>query len=179
VVQAVTDFPAAAFAPELIAQFPDAKIILTTRSTDDRFDSVAATVVPLTQSPVLSVLQWVDPGVFGNWIPMLRAMMLGMFGPNFEANGRAAYEEHNAMVRSLVPEERLLEYQPRSGWEPLCNFLGHEVPDCEFPRVNDSKAYQERMNKIIAAAIWRAFQSAVALLIGIGAIMWILREHSK
>jgi hypothetical protein len=178
-MQAVTDFPAAAFAPELIAQFPDAKVILTTRSTDDWFDSVAAAVVPLTRSTFLSVLRWIDPGVFGSWIPMLRAMMLGMFGPHFEANGRAVYEKHNAMVRDLVPEERFLEYQPGSGWEPLCNFLGHEVPDSDFPRVNDSKAYQERMNEIITAAVWRASQSAATMSIGVGAIIWILREYFK
>jgi hypothetical protein len=34
-VQAVTDMPAAYFAEELIAAYPDAKVILTVRNVDD------------------------------------------------------------------------------------------------------------------------------------------------
>jgi hypothetical protein len=35
-----------------------------------------------------------------------------------------------------VPAERLLVYRVDDGWEPLCGFLGVEVPDEPFPRVN-------------------------------------------
>ena len=58
---------------------------------------------------------------------------------------RERYREHYASVRKMVPGERLLEYRLGSGWEPLCAFLGKEVPDVEFPRVNETAAMREKM----------------------------------
>lgn len=59
------------------------------------------------------------------------------------ANARAVYREHYAAVKEFVKGRgeghRLLKYQPGSGWEPLCGFLGVEVPEGEFPRVNESR----------------------------------------
>lgn len=50
------------------------------------------------------------------------------------------YELHREWVRSIVPKERLLEFQASDGWEPLARFSGREVPDGDFPHTNDSKA---------------------------------------
>jgi hypothetical protein len=52
---------------------------------------------------------------------------------------KQGYREHNAIIRDLVPKERLLEYKLGSGWEPLCTFLGKPVPHEPFPHLNESK----------------------------------------
>jgi len=39
-------------------------------------------------------------------------------------------------VRQAIPEDRLLVYEVKQGWEPLCDFLDMPVPDKPFPRVN-------------------------------------------
>ena len=44
------------------------------------------------------------------------------------------FEEWNSNVIKTVPRERLLVYDVREGWEPLCKFLGLPVPDEPFPR---------------------------------------------
>jgi hypothetical protein len=46
------------------------------------------------------------------------------------------FGQHYERVRRTVPAERLLVYRVQDGWEPLCRFLGVEVPDEPFPRVN-------------------------------------------
>ena len=53
----------------------------------------------------------------------------------------AAYERHNEAVRREVPTERLVEWQPGAGWEPLCNALGVDVPDEPFPHVNTAAEF--------------------------------------
>jgi len=58
-------------------------------------------------------------------------------------NLRPKYREHYQSIRDVVPRDRLLEYRLGSGWEPLCEFLGKEVPDVPFPRVNESDALQD------------------------------------
>jgi hypothetical protein len=38
------------------------------------------------------------------------------------------YEEYNAMIKGLVPPEKLLEYHVSEGWGPLCKWLGKRFP---------------------------------------------------
>jgi hypothetical protein len=37
-------------------------------------------------------------------------------------------------VKAHVPADRLLVWDVREGWEPLCKFLQVPVPDKPFPR---------------------------------------------
>jgi hypothetical protein len=49
--------------------------------------------------------------------------------------------KHVAYIKSLVPPDNLLEFHPRDNWEPLCKFLGKEVPENEpFPFVNHGQS---------------------------------------
>jgi hypothetical protein len=55
----------------------------------------------------------------------------------------AVMERWNDEVKATVPEERLLVWHPREGWEPLCEFVGADVPGEPLPRLNDTAAFQE------------------------------------
>lgn len=46
---------------------------------------------------------------------------------------KAYYEEHNERVIKTVPKHRLLIWNVKDGWEPLCKFLGKEVPNIPIP----------------------------------------------
>src|SRR5262249_1056241 len=48
----------------------------------------------------------------------------------------AAFERHNAAVKAIVPSERLLVFEVREGWDPLCAFLQRPVPPVPFPPLN-------------------------------------------
>lgn len=50
---------------------------------------------------------------------------------------RKGYDVHIENVRRTVPKERLLEYNVKHGWDPLCRFLEVPIPDVSFPHVND------------------------------------------
>jgi hypothetical protein len=66
-----------------------------------------------------------------------------------ESTVKRVFQEHYDHVRSLVPKGRLLEYRIEEGWEPLCEFLGEEVPDDEeFPRGNSSEDFQNAVRLI-------------------------------
>jgi len=58
--------------------------------------------------------------------------------PWYDRHALADYmPKHTEYIRSLVPPENLLEFHPRDGWDPLCKFLGKDVPeDTAFPYVN-------------------------------------------
>merc|ERR1719283_487849 len=46
------------------------------------------------------------------------------------------YRAHIEYVKSVVPKDRLLIWNVKEGWEPLCKFLNVPVPDCPVPRKN-------------------------------------------
>jgi hypothetical protein len=52
---------------------------------------------------------------------------------------------HNDAVKATISASRLLVYQVRDGWAPLCAFLGVPVPDEPFPRTNDRLEFWERV----------------------------------
>jgi len=54
----------------------------------------------------------------------------------------AAYERHNDEVRGTIPPDRLLEWRPGDGWEPLCTALGVRVPDEPFPHENKTADFR-------------------------------------
>jgi Sulfotransferase domain len=65
-------------------------------------------------------------------------------GVDDRAAAIAAFERHNRHVQQRVPPDRLLVYEVREGWEPLCRFLGVAVPAIPFPHLNDRLEFQSR-----------------------------------
>ena len=143
--QAVTDAPPACFGPELIAAYPDAKVVLSLRDIDSWYDSVMATVNEATKSPLNLLLGVIDQAFMGRWGPMLGRMIQGTFGGDLEKNGRKAFQVHYDEIRRLVPEENLLEYKLGEGWDRLCKFLGTEIPKQPFPHINETASFHDRL----------------------------------
>ena len=52
------------------------------------------------------------------------------------SNTFAFLVKHNMYVESVVPKEDLLIWNVKDGWEPLCSFLGKEIPDEPIPHDN-------------------------------------------
>ena len=67
--------------------------------------------------------------------------------------------DHIESVKSNVPPEKLLVYDVRQGWEPLCNFLGVAVPQKPFPHLHDAHTY---LNYIRKVKIWMALAGITA-----------------
>ena len=123
------DFPGAAFWPELREVFPDALVVLSTRPAAEWYRSAAATILQLDpdSSPFTDI--WRERFGFGSRYDDAEAMI-------------AAYERHNASVRSAVPPDRFLEWAVGDGWEPLCARLGLPVPDEAFPWANTTEEFR-------------------------------------
>jgi hypothetical protein len=63
----------------------------------------------------------------------------------------AAYDAHNASVRAEVPEDRLIDWQPRDGWGPICDALDLPVPEVAFPHANTSEDFQKSVDERLSA----------------------------
>ena len=137
---AIVDYPGAAVWRELADAFPNAPILLSTRSSAQTwYDSASATIFVSSRQPPTDDQDWRHKAM----IAKMLEFSLGASLDDADAL-MAAYEAHNAAVRAEVPVERLFEYQPGDGWVPLCAALGLEIPDTEFPHVNTREQFRSR-----------------------------------
>ena len=99
----------------------------------------------------------------------------GTFGGSFEDKDHAmeVFNRHNEQVRRRVPEGRLLVYEVKQGWGPLCEFLGVEVPDKPFPHLNDASEMRRLIRMVRALSV--AAPTALALVAGIAALALLRR----
>ncbi len=146
---AAVDFPTAAYWRELAEYYPEATVLLTVRSADSWWKSARATIIEIGTAA---------PGWARRFIPMLRknaemsngTVWQRMFdGRQFEEeHAKRVFEEHNAAVQAELSGDRLLVYEVKQGWEPLCAFLGKPVPQEPFPHVNDTADFLKTIRNI-------------------------------
>jgi Sulfotransferase domain len=133
------DAPASFLWRELSTTYPDAKVILTTRSPDSwRRSMVSAGAAIRANPPEPSLASFMQKSV--DFFVKLSPAML----PPDDASAFAAFSEHNETVRRTISKERLLVFDVRDGWEPLCRFLSVPVPEEPFPRKNTADEFAER-----------------------------------
>lgn len=137
------DWPTAAFWHELAAFYPEAKIILTTRSSESWYQSYSETIHKL--------LSTIDeaPAPIRPWFEMARGVTVksGIGDKSNRDDMIRAFEDHVDAVKKSIPAERLLVFEVKDGWGPLCAFLGKPCPDGEFPRSNHKEEFWELVQR--------------------------------
>ena len=133
------DFPVCLFYKQLINIFPEAKFILTLRDFDTWYISTANTIYKV---PTI-LPDWFERVVYPirMFIVMqVNLIWVGLFKNNFSDRDstKLVYYEHIESVKKIIPADKLLIYNVKEGWEPLCEFLDVDVPDIPFPKVNDT-----------------------------------------
>ncbi len=86
-------------------------------------------------------VSWADPVVVGPWHNFTQTTedVVGWTnaGTSRDSKPRDVYNEHYEHIRKICPKDRLLEFKLGMGWEELCHFLGTEVPEGSYPKLND------------------------------------------
>jgi hypothetical protein len=137
------DFPGTSFWRELVDAYPQAKVIITVRDPKEWYASVRETFLEAAGSEGRPPIPGVGEGSLGEWMDWSQ-MMADL---RDEATAIADFECHTEEVQSYVSRDRLLVYEVKQGWEPLCDFLGVDVPEKPFPRLNDSEAFKDLMEQ--------------------------------
>jgi len=163
---AVTDMPAVAFAAELVAAYPDAKVVLNTRrDVDGWYQSHLETFVVWERDWGMWLRSWFEPHLYWVQHSFVRTIFPWFYRGSFVSNGKWVYKEHCALIREVVPSHRLLEWSIEDGWKPLCEFLGKEVPTKEFPSGNMKSDFARKVTEPAMAADKKAYRN-MALVSG-------------
>jgi hypothetical protein len=140
--RSVVDYPGCLYWRELVARYPNAKVLHTSRDPDAWWESAVSTIYQSSAKPKqdptpeeLRHRRYVDASIWGR-------MFDGRFLDKEHAIARV--REHEQAVIRDVPADRLLVYSVGQGWEPLCRFLGVAVPSFPFPKLNTRAEFLAR-----------------------------------
>lgn len=137
--QATIDWPACHFYQELADYYPRAKVLLSIRNPEEWFESISATTLRVIAKRIESG-QIPREGNLGTEL-VVKAAFQGEIED--AEHGVAMFNQHIEKVKSSIEPDRLLIYDVREGWGPLCAFLGKPVPDTPFPRVNSRDEFDD------------------------------------
>jgi len=126
--------------------FPDAVVLLTVRDPEGWVRSMKNTICKII------MVHSTFPGFLYLWLfPALKRMLFGyllsktLFKNAIDSvnNGKGVeyFDRYVANIKATVPAERLLVFNVKEGWKPLCDALNLPVPTQPFPNVNDSKDF--------------------------------------
>ncbi|MFI6744434.1 sulfotransferase family protein [Nonomuraea sp. NPDC050451] len=160
--RATQDWPASHYWRELADTYPQAKVVLTVREPDAWYRSIRMLFSLEPDNLRLEDLPQPVREVLTEKMrlhPLLESIQQALFGPQHRRGAGLpdkdlvvrAFHQHCAAVRAHLPAERLLVFDVRQGWEPLCAFLGVPVPAGEpFPHLNDAASMQDLIRRMLA-----------------------------
>jgi hypothetical protein len=164
--------------------YPGAKVLLSVRDPQRWYDSAESTIARMPNTGVLAPRGLLFKAM-GLLAPSMRRAPFmaekiisdGTFGGHFDDRERAveAFVRHNEEVKRRVPAEKLLVFEVKEGWGPLCEFLGVAEPDKPFPHFNDREEFPRMMRRQMATALALALGKAVVTVSVLLAVLWVLR----
>lgn len=176
---ATTDFPACLLYKEFMEIEPDAKVILSIRTSGEAWaDSVLSTIGKMPQAVCrkapfkfmsffngmtedLLPLIWETVGVspFGTWDctkQLDRDVLIKV------------HDDWIEQIKATVPKDKLLIHKSADGFGPICKHLGITSEKCpkEYPRLNDKESFGKMIKhmSMLPYYFW-GFVSIVGLIL--------------
>src|SRR5258707_10515501 len=149
--QATVDWPSARWWREIAAHYPDAKVLLSVRDPEAWYKSMSDTIAQPLREPAPDNA----PEIVRLQSEMVRkAILAETFDNRFEdkAHTIEVFKRHTQEVRDAIEPSRLLVFDVREGWAPLCRFLEAPVPEEAFPRLNDTASTQALIRRMRESA---------------------------
>ncbi len=142
------DAPVSWFYQDIAEKCPSAKFILTVRDPGAWYDSAQAlrSFLDLITPPPKSGerVAWET-----KWRAILSPEVFEIFKFTDRESAVAAFTQFNIEVQKRIPTNRLLIFDVKQGWQPLCKFLNASIPDHPFPRVNHKEEFQSLVREMV------------------------------
>ncbi|CAH8610646.1 unnamed protein product [Schistosoma bovis] len=141
--KSVSGIPITSFLNDLIQMYPNVKVILTVRNAELWHAACRTNLIPY-QSNESKLQKFFYKFSLFTWLMKLNQLKLlslqNTLGNTINLKNDNelihAYSRWNDYVQLIVPKDRLLIYNIKQGWLPLCEFLNKPIPCCTFPGRN-------------------------------------------
>ena len=133
---ATVDSPCCDIYQDLMTLYPKAKVILSVRDSDEVWWRSFSGTLAVQGTKRYQWLIYPIPFLrCGNILARaVTKRWMRLAGTN--SLGPSIHRVHNKDVQSNVPSEKLLVFNVKMGWKPLCEFLDVPIPDEPFPNLS-------------------------------------------
>lgn len=148
------DWPASRYYHELAEYYPEAKVVLSVREGPEWANSMRHTVWAVyfgdsVLHHLCEARRQIEP-IWDRYVKLMthitwepRSGALAGYDTRSDEGLIGAMENWHAQVCENIAPDRLLVWNPREGYEPLCEFLDAPVPSEPLPRLNDTVSFHE------------------------------------
>lgn len=185
---ALMDMPPAIFWRELLDFYPDASVVVNRRrdmgAWHASLSEAARQALGGPSGWVLWASSWFD-GQLYYWYRAVAVLCMGTIlgDGDFQRNGQEWGERHYALLEEKLKTDgrHYLDWEVKDGWEPLCKYLGKEVPEEEFPWQNRSgDEFKKNADKAVGKILLKGVTKMVITFIGVGAAgVWLYRHWAS
>jgi hypothetical protein len=133
------EWPAVSFIRDLVQTFPKARFVLTQRNPESWYESASKTIFEGLELGAHNP----DPVKRERGGVLRRLILEYTFKGKYwnKEHTIAIYKEHIQHILEAVPQEHMLHFDVKDGWEPLCEFLQKPIPQEAFPWLNERKEF--------------------------------------
>lgn len=156
--QSTVDFPGYRMYKEIYKKYPSAKVILQVREPEKWYESALNTIYKAGPSLPKKILMSFKMPFSPRLRKLVKVFMLADnyvwkrdFQGKFEDKAFAIkiFNDHIEEVKKNIPADKLLIYQVKEGWEPLCKFLNVPVPNEPFPVSNERLEFKRKNEELM------------------------------
>lgn len=182
---ATLDWPVVEYYLDQLDLYPQAKVILTVRDSATAWAKSYQTLIRLVRL-LDAPFSWNFPNplyvLFPTWARHNHELRCGIGRRLFQWDPCTSivgehvmnttwleqyYNKHVQNVLDTVPKDRLLTYNVKQGWEPLCQFLEVPVPPVPFPRLGEATLHRRFVVVFqIVVYAWIPVAMLIMLLLG-------------
>jgi hypothetical protein len=114
-------------------------IVYSRRDPESWWESASSTIFQ-----GIPALQGTDKD---EWYQMVMSMLSRGFTTEIESREAclAAFKKHEETVLATAPKDRLVVWEAKDGWAPLCEALKLPIPETAFPKVNTRQEFLARL----------------------------------
>lgn len=139
--RSAVEWPVVTFIHEMVQNFPKAKFVLTRREPESWYESASKTIFEGLELSAHNPVAIKRERSSMNRRLILEHTFEGKYWNKEQTI--AIYKRHIQHVVGTVPQERLLHFDVKDGWEPLCEFLQKPIPQEPFPWLNERNEFME------------------------------------
>ena len=170
---ASSDGPGMCFVDDLLDMYPNARVISNKRATPEEWvESVRSTLAYFYTWQYHLLTYWVPTCYWHHQIYVEYARLAKRRYGVDDMFSAECYNRHNEWVHRVATTrgKEVLEWTPEDGWEPLCKFLGRQVPNEAFPRTNETAEIHKLTAVLIKKGlrVWAGVLSVVAITAAAG-----------
>jgi 3'-phosphoadenosine 5'-phosphosulfate (PAPS) 3'-phosphatase len=140
---ALTDTPIPSFYRELDKRFPGSKFILTVRARDEWLTSCKKQFTQRFADVQTEAHKHLFVDLYGTDV-----FDEGRFASGYERFLSGVLEYFKDRAQDLL----IIDVASGEGWEKLCPFLGHAIPDLPFPKANVTQITWIKIEEVLAVA---------------------------